>query len=132
MHIRTDSVLFDLLYLAYPKGCQHKFTFLPRLRPYSMRGQWPLFCMPVCPKVPCCVVQVQQLLTQVDQLTDDRDYFDKQVQRAGTCGPLLCKCSLCKRQMALINTCSCLDIVYKCLNCLRGCGNKPPANIAEQ
>lgn len=25
------------------------------------------------------LLQVQQLLTQVDQLTDDRDYFDKQV-----------------------------------------------------
>ncbi len=32
-------VVIGLLYMAYPDGCQHEFTFLPRLRPYPMRGR---------------------------------------------------------------------------------------------
>ncbi len=95
-----------------------------------MRGHW-LLSVPVCPsahapsssrpgkrcnrryycyyaQAPCCVVQVQQLLTQVDQLTDDRDYFDKQVHCVGSCGALLLPFSLCD------------------------CGNKSPMNTAEQ
>jgi len=26
------------LYMAYPDGCRHKTIFLPRLRPYPVRG----------------------------------------------------------------------------------------------
>ncbi len=33
-----DLVVIGLLYKAYPNGCGHKFTFLPRLRPDPMRG----------------------------------------------------------------------------------------------
>ena len=32
------SVVIGLLYMAHPDGCQHKFTFQPRPRPYPMRG----------------------------------------------------------------------------------------------
>ena len=31
-------VMIGLLYMAYPDGCWHTFTFLPRLRPYPMKG----------------------------------------------------------------------------------------------
>ncbi len=53
-------------------------------------------------------MQVQQLLTQVDQLTDDRDYFDKQVHCIGSCRALLLPFSLCDG------------------------GNKSPMNTSEQ
>jgi hypothetical protein len=36
----VDLVVIGLLYMAYPNKCQHKGTFLPRLRPYPMRGHW--------------------------------------------------------------------------------------------
>ncbi len=38
------------LYMAYPNSCRHKFTFLPRLRPYPVRSEgalaldWQLLC----------------------------------------------------------------------------------------
>ena len=31
-------LVIGLLYMAYPNGCRHKHTCLPRLRPYPMRG----------------------------------------------------------------------------------------------
>ncbi len=31
-------VMIGLVNKAYPDGCRHKFTFLPRLRPYPVRG----------------------------------------------------------------------------------------------
>jgi hypothetical protein len=36
--VSLNLVVIGLLYMAYPDGSQHKFTFLPRLRPYPMRG----------------------------------------------------------------------------------------------
>ncbi len=30
--------MIGLVYLAYPGGCRHKFTFLPRLRPYPIKS----------------------------------------------------------------------------------------------
>ncbi len=41
--INLDSVVIGLLYTAYPDGCWHQFTFLPRLRPYPVRGHWLLY-----------------------------------------------------------------------------------------
>ena len=29
-----DLVMIGLVYMAYPSGSQHEYTFLPRLRPY--------------------------------------------------------------------------------------------------
>ncbi len=36
--IHVDSVIIGLLYMAYPGGCQHNSTSLPKLRLYPMRG----------------------------------------------------------------------------------------------
>lgn len=36
--LRSGLVVDDVLYMAYPDGCQHTFTLLPRLRPHSGRG----------------------------------------------------------------------------------------------
>jgi len=30
--------MIGLVYKAYPDGCRHKYTYLPRLRPYPVRG----------------------------------------------------------------------------------------------
>ena len=30
--VYVDSVMIGLLYMAYPDGCQHEVTFLPKLR----------------------------------------------------------------------------------------------------
>ncbi len=43
MHLSTlrcsiDIIVIGLLYMAYPNGYRRNFTFLPRLRPYRMRG----------------------------------------------------------------------------------------------
>jgi len=39
----VTSVMTGLVYKAYPNGCQRKYTFLPRLRPYPLRGHWLLY-----------------------------------------------------------------------------------------
>ena len=42
-----DLVVIGLLYMAYPDG-RHKLIFLPRLRPYPMRGHWLLNAECMC------------------------------------------------------------------------------------
>ena len=37
-HVVIEHVVIGLLYMAYSDGNWHKFTFLPRSRPYPMRG----------------------------------------------------------------------------------------------
>ncbi len=36
-------VVIGLVYKAYPDGCRNEYTFLPRLRPYPVRGHWTLY-----------------------------------------------------------------------------------------
>ncbi len=50
--VSNDSVVIGLLYMAYPNGCLHKFTFLPRLWPCPVRGALALvYCSVKCH---CC------------------------------------------------------------------------------
>ena len=56
-------VVIGLLYVAYPDGSQHNITFLPRLRPYPVRGHHQKYTDPQS-----CDVQVErQLLLQLQQ-----------------------------------------------------------------
>ncbi len=45
MHVCINLVVIGLLYMACPDGCRHKITFLPRLRPYPVRGHRLLCCL---------------------------------------------------------------------------------------
>jgi hypothetical protein len=38
LFLALGLVVIGLVYKAYPDGCRHKYTFLPRLRPYPVRG----------------------------------------------------------------------------------------------
>ena len=46
-----STVAIGLVYKAYPDGCRHALTFLPRLRPYPMRRHRLLWgsvpCIPI-------------------------------------------------------------------------------------
>jgi len=50
LYIFLSLVMIGLLYMAYPDGCLPKFTFLPRLTPYPMRGHR-LLCSVVRPQM---------------------------------------------------------------------------------
>ncbi len=41
--LQSSLVVIGLLYMACSDGCIHKFTSVPRLRPYPMRGHWVLY-----------------------------------------------------------------------------------------
>jgi len=38
--VNNSLVVIGLVYKAYPDGCRHKYTFLPKPRPYPVRGHW--------------------------------------------------------------------------------------------
>ncbi len=46
------ALIIGLLYMAYPNGCCHVVSSLPRLRPYSMRGHR-LLLLPLLPLHSC-------------------------------------------------------------------------------
>ena len=42
MFILVDLLVVGLLYMAYPNGCRHKLTFLPRLKPWLFHVFMPM------------------------------------------------------------------------------------------
>ncbi len=45
--MQINLVVIGLLYIAHPDGGWHELMFLPRLRPYPVRGHSPLYFMQI-------------------------------------------------------------------------------------
>ena len=58
-HLRSHLIVMGLLYMAYSDLCQHEFSSLPTLRPYSMGGATALVltCRSDAVQQPCSCMQ---------------------------------------------------------------------------
>ena len=79
-----------LVYMAYPDGCQHEFTFLPRQRPYPGKGALALGFLQQCDCHTCDMMEAQEM-----QATDDINGANVAALRAVKSCSLAKNCCLC-------------------------------------